>query len=129
MWALPPRKNSEFRQRGNRNGEGLSTEFKSGTDPVEYCHARLDPQDKRGKQRVDGDSEAGENIDEEHVVELAQVERKWKYVWKTCRKWTEESNTKYNIPKSEAMFIEKDNKIIRPPVIRIEGQVIPIQVM
>lgn len=49
------------------------------------------------------------------------IEQKWEIVWETCKNCERQSNTRYNIRKTEVFFIEKANKVIRPPVIRIEG--------
>lgn len=38
------------------------------------------------------------------------IERKWNRVWKACKDWEKESNTKYNIKKTEIMFMEKEKK-------------------
>lgn len=36
------------------------------------------------------------------------IEEKWALVWQVCKKWKTESNTRYNIPKTEVLFSKKD---------------------
>lgn len=50
------------------------------------------------------------------------IERKLKRVWSACLSWAQESNSNYNVGKTEENFIEGDQKRIRLPMIKI-GQI------
>lgn len=49
------------------------------------------------------------------------LEKKRVMLWKTCRKWEEMSNTSRNEKKTEALIIEKYQRAIRLPVIRLDN--------
>lgn len=47
------------------------------------------------------------------------IEAKWAHVWEACLTSERESNSRYSQSKTEAMFVARDSRAIRPPATKL----------
>lgn len=53
-----------------------------------------------------------------HGASVKKIERKWADIWTRCEQWEREAKMKYNLAKTEMLFIPA-NRMIRAPVISV----------